>query len=116
LVICYYQLLTDTSYPLSEGVIQVTSTSNGAVLGYISKFYDGQNSFTYSTLANAETFSVPSLTSFNTPIDITGVNGPDASHPLLGAVGGSGGYYFGSGQGQVIVHLLSGTNSDVRLQ
>ena len=77
--------------------------SDGTSKGYISKSFDSQNSYTYGDLASAQTFSLPPTNYFNTPIDITAVNGPSPSQPLLGAVGGSGGFFFGSGQGGFVI-------------
>ena len=57
---------------------------------------------------SAQTFSLPLTDFFNTPINITAVYGPWPSQPLLGAVGGLGGYFFGLGQvGFVVVYFCS---------
>jgi hypothetical protein len=77
-----------------NGVIQVRRASDNVLLGYIRKTYDGQNSFTFGSLANAQTVNVP--TSCSGLQEITGT--PDPSHPFVGAVGGSGGYNFNAGQ------------------
>jgi len=88
----------NTVIPSTQGIIEVL-LSDGTSKGYISKSFDSQNSYTYGDLASAQTFSLPPTNYFNTPIDITAVNGPSPSQPLLGSVGGSGGFFFGSGQG-----------------
>ncbi|KAF6758807.1 hypothetical protein DFP72DRAFT_844621 [Ephemerocybe angulata] len=94
--------------PLTDGtgILQVRLAVNGAVKGYISKVYDGQNSYTVSTLQDALTVDLSS-TSLSGPLEISAVDGPDASRPLIGAVGGSGGFNFASGQ--VGYTYLSGT-------
>jgi hypothetical protein len=86
-----------SNLPSTSGYIKVSA--GGTTLGYISKNFDRQKSYTYKAdIAQALVVSLPSLNPFNTPIDITAVNGPDPAHPLVGAVGGSGGYNFNSGQ------------------
>lgn len=81
------------------GTIQVKRVSDGVSLGYISKFYDSQASFTITTNPTAAIqVSLPSISPFGTPIDITVLNGQDPNHVLIGAVGGSAGYHFASGQ------------------
>ncbi|KAJ2916699.1 hypothetical protein MD484_g3676, partial [Candolleomyces efflorescens] len=88
--------------PLSNGVgkIQVRRTSDNVVLGYIRNTYDGQNSYTYGTLANSLTVQLGSTDStvVGGAIEITAINGPDANYPRIGSVGGSAGYNFNSGQ------------------
>lgn len=79
-----------------QGKIQVTA-STGEILGFISKVYDGQNSYTFGTIDRALTVSISAASTCNTPVDIKGLNGPDPTYTLLGAVGGSGGYNFKSG-------------------
>jgi len=78
----------------NTGVISVTKLSTGTLLGYIRKTFDNQKSYTYGPIDNALTVALPSSSPFGSAFDITAVNGPDPSHPLVGAVGGSGGYDF----------------------
>ncbi|KAJ7090313.1 hypothetical protein B0H15DRAFT_838075 [Mycena belliarum] len=85
--------------PLTNNVgrIDVSNADSGLSIGYLSKVYDGQKSYTFTTdINNALTVSLPSLSPCNTLIDITAVDGPDSSYPYVGAVGGSGGYQFSS--------------------
>ena len=72
--------------------------SDGVVLGYIRNTFDGQNSYTYGTLANSLTVQLSSVDSSAGFIEIRAVDGPDPAHPFVGAVGGSAGYNFNSGQ------------------
>ncbi|KAJ6631024.1 hypothetical protein B0H10DRAFT_704360 [Mycena sp. CBHHK59/15] len=97
--------------PLSNtlGYVQVTK-SDGTAAGYISKTFDDQRSYTLTTsLSAALQVILPSLSPFDGPIDILASNGPDAAHPYLGAVGGSGGYTFGPGIGGY--SYMSGTGA-----
>lgn len=76
------------------GNLAVIRKSTGALLGYMRKTFDGQNSYTYGTCANALQVSFDPTTS---PFPIKALNGPDSAHPYVGAVGGSGGYNFNTG-------------------
>lgn len=87
---------------LASGAHAVLISGNIAVyegttlLGYVSKSFDSQNSYTYKPgLANALSVQIDTSTSV---FDIIALNGPDPAHPYVGAVGGSGGYNFSSGQ------------------
>ncbi|KAJ2927509.1 hypothetical protein H1R20_g9580, partial [Candolleomyces eurysporus] len=86
--------------PLStgSGKIQVRRASDGVILGYIRNTFDGQNSYTYGTLANALSVQLGSVDSSAGVMEIRAINGPDAAHPFVGAVGGSAGYNFNPGQ------------------
>jgi hypothetical protein len=71
------------------------SSGAGGPVGYISNSFDDQNSYTFTpTLANALRVQLPSLSPYNTPIEITAINGPDSAHPFVGAVSGSNGNDF----------------------
>lgn len=87
--------------PLADGrgTIQVRRASNGNVLGYIRKAFDGQNSYTFSSnVLDALTVKLSSTSISSGAQEISAVAGPDPAHPLIGAVGGSGGYNFNPGQ------------------
>lgn len=85
--------------PLSSGrgIVRVTK-SGGGVLGYIRKTFDGQNSYTFGPETEALIVQLSSTQDNAGWIEFTAVNGPDPSHPFVGAVGGSGGYNFNPGQ------------------
>ncbi|KAF8885525.1 hypothetical protein BD779DRAFT_1533602 [Infundibulicybe gibba] len=88
----------------SPGLCQPLSNT----LGYIKVTKVGGGSYTYtSNNALRLSVAVPSTNSFGVPIDITAVAGPDPSYPFVGAVGGSGGFKFASGN--VGYAYLSGT-------
>jgi hypothetical protein len=74
----------------SKGIIEVRRLSNR----YIGKPFNSQNSYIYAPdLTSAQTYSLPPKNFVNTPIDIAAANGP-SSQPLLGSIGGSGGFFF----------------------
>ncbi|KAJ7454808.1 hypothetical protein FB451DRAFT_654716 [Mycena latifolia] len=80
------------------GYIKLTK-SDGTSAGYISKIFDGQNSYTVTaSVHSALQVKLPSPSPFGGPFNILAFNGPDPVHPYLGAVGGSSGYYFAHGQ------------------
>lgn len=81
---------------------------DASLLGYLSKNYDGQRSYTYSAnAANAANALTVQFDTSTTVFDITAVNGPSPAFPFVGAVGGSAGYNFAPGQ--VGYAYLSGT-------
>jgi hypothetical protein len=76
----------------------VKKESDGAPMGFVGKNSNVQASFTITTDATAALqVSLPSISPFGTPIDITALNGQDPNHILVGAVGGSSGFHFESG-------------------
>jgi len=78
---------------LLEG--NITIYQGTTFLGYISDTYDIQDTFTYTAnIANALNVQIDAST--GTPFAILELNPPGANQ-YLGAVGGSGGYYFSSG-------------------
>ncbi|WWC90513.1 uncharacterized protein L201_005449 [Kwoniella dendrophila CBS 6074] len=84
----------------TNGLLEIFTTG-GTQLGYLSAIYDGQNSYTYTTnIANALTVFAPGLnvTGPGNQAQITAINGPDPNFPAIGAVEGSGGANFNSGQ------------------
>lgn len=92
----------------ATGTIQLNKVSDGSLVGYVSNIYDSQDSYTItSNVGSALQVSLPFLSPFGTPIDITAINGPDSKNILLGAVGGSPGFDLQSGQ--LGTAYLSGT-------
>ncbi|KAJ7607643.1 hypothetical protein DFH06DRAFT_1486486 [Mycena polygramma] len=84
-----------TALPVNTGYIKLTLGGND--YGYIRKTLDGQNSFTKTATAVLDStalFVTLPLSPFGGPFDITATPGPVTAYPLLGAVGGSGGYNF----------------------
>ncbi|KAJ6585918.1 hypothetical protein B0H19DRAFT_1111017 [Mycena capillaripes] len=80
----------------ASGIIQISRASDGGLLGYIRKTFDGQKSYTYGTLENALVVTLPASPG-NGAFDLVATNGPDAVHNNVGAVGGSGGFNFNPG-------------------
>ena len=78
----------------SAGKIAVTRVSTGLLLGYISKEFDGQNSYTYGAEVNALKVRLPNGLSEGVVFEMTATNGPDTAYPIVGSVGGSAGYNF----------------------
>lgn len=79
---------------------EIAVYDGSALLGYVSRFYDAQNTYTYTTsLADALEVSLdPSASLFAIQILNQPVVGPEqVAEPYFGAVGGSGGYYMGPG-------------------
>lgn len=83
----------------TQGVIAISSTADGSLKGYLASQFNIQRSYTLTTdLTTAQTFTLPSASPYNIPIDISTDNSPDMSRPLLGAIGGSSGFYLQPGQ------------------
>src|SRR6185312_3088605 len=78
-----------------SGNLEVYNLGTGTTLGYVRSTYDGQNSYTYGTLANALTVSLDPASSTPFAISIVGKAGPNN---YFGSVGGSSGYNFNAGQ------------------
>lgn len=94
----------------TQGYIEVYDASSNVQLGYISHTYDFQNSYTYTALeSGAQVFKIPATNQYNTLINIEAVNGPDSDFPLIGGVGGSGGFELGQGRSDYV--YLSGVGS-----
>ncbi|KAF8885526.1 hypothetical protein BD779DRAFT_1801348 [Infundibulicybe gibba] len=83
----------------SGSLCQPLSSTNGFIKPEVVYFYPADTT--------RLVVKVPSVDSFGVPIDITAVGGPDSDHPFVGAVGGSGGFTFGSGKSGYA--YLSGT-------
>ncbi|KAJ7901167.1 hypothetical protein B0H14DRAFT_3852330 [Mycena olivaceomarginata] len=81
---------------VASGVIQISRASDGVPLGYVRNTFDGQKSYTFGSLANALVVTLPA-SPCSGAFDLVATNGPDAAHTNVGAVGGSGGYDFSSG-------------------
>ncbi|KAK7050586.1 hypothetical protein R3P38DRAFT_3608421 [Favolaschia claudopus] len=91
----------------STGYIKVTLQNAPDAIHYLSKTFDAQNSYTITQGdAGLESALRVTLWQNDAPItcpytdlfDILARNGPDATHPWVGAVAGSGGSDFRSGQ------------------
>ncbi|KAJ6451115.1 hypothetical protein C8R47DRAFT_303854 [Mycena vitilis] len=83
-----------TALPVNTGYIKLTLGGND--YGYISMTLDGQNSFTKTATTQLDStalFVTLPVSPFGGPFDIASTPGPSTAYPLLGAVGGSGGYY-----------------------
>jgi hypothetical protein len=83
--------------PARAGLVSgdIAVYNGSSLLGYVSDAYDGQNTFTYTTNM-AQALTVEFDSSASAPFSITTLN-PPGSNTYFGAVGGSGGYHFASG-------------------
>ncbi|KAJ7615388.1 hypothetical protein FB45DRAFT_1107990 [Roridomyces roridus] len=90
------ELLPRTScVPLAntQGVIQVIDSTTSAIKGYVSNYFDSQNTYTIADLStDALIVSWSSTTPFKGAFELTAVNGPDPAYSLFGTVGGSKSY------------------------
>jgi len=92
----------------SLGVIVVNLISNGSPIpvGYVASQPDAQASYNITIWHSHKLLRSLRRDYHNTAIDLSAVNGPDAAHTFLGAVGASSGLKFKSGLlGFVVVFL-----------
>jgi hypothetical protein len=81
----------------SGGTIEVHAAVDGSLLGYIGQQLDSQGSYTLQNSGQPFVLGDYSNT-FDTSIEFAAGYDVSPANLLLGAVGGSGGYTFGSGQ------------------
>ncbi|KAF5339332.1 hypothetical protein D9611_009875 [Ephemerocybe angulata] len=87
-----------TALPNSIGRLRIHRSDDDSFLGYVGGIWDEQNSYTYSTIADALRVQL-SPSSGDGPLEIIAIDGgPDPAYPYLGAVGGSAGYNFNAKQ------------------
>ncbi|KAJ7353313.1 hypothetical protein DFH08DRAFT_62543 [Mycena albidolilacea] len=91
----------------ASGYIQISRISDGGILGYIRKTFEGNGLYALGTREDGLVVKLPASCGSGA-FDLVATNGPDAVNTNFGAVGGLGGYNFNPGN--IGYAYLSGTS------